>query len=86
MHQRHRLHGHTIGRVSRLRAADVPGNLSNTNGMGMGQVIVDLGPVVKTKTGTLFYPFTTTLIEIILNREPMPLDKVSDVCWILPET
>jgi len=54
--------------------------------MGMGQVIVDLGPVVKTKTGTLFYPFTTTLIEIILNREPMPLDKVSDVCWILPET
>jgi len=27
--------------------------------------------------GTLFYPFTTTLIEIILNREPLPLDRES---------
>ncbi len=27
--------------------------------------------------GTLFYPFTTTLIEIILNREPLPLGKES---------
>jgi len=62
-----------------------PGDTANTNNVGMGQVMVNLGPVVKTKTGTLFYPFTTTLIEIILNREPMPLDKVSDVCWLLPE-
>ncbi len=28
---------------------------------------------------SLFYPFTTTLVEIIVNREPSPLDKVSDV-------
>jgi len=63
-----------------------PGNNTNTNSVGMGQVLVDLGPAVKTKTGTLFYPFTTTLIEIVLNREPMPLNNVSDVCWMLPET
>jgi hypothetical protein len=25
--------------------------------------------------GSLFFPFTTTLIEIILNREPLPFDK-----------
>lgn len=61
-----------------------PGNTSDVNSVGMGQVTFDLGPVVKTSQGTLFYPFTTTLIEIVLNREPMPLDKVSDVCWILP--
>ena len=61
-----------------------PGNTSDTNNVGMGQVTFDLGPVVKTKDGTLFYPFTTTLVEIILNREPMPLDKVSEVCWMLP--
>ena len=42
-----------------------PGNTTNTNNVGMGQVTFDLGPVVKTKTGTLFYPFTTTLVEII---------------------
>lgn len=34
---------------------------------------------------TLFYPFTTTLVEIVLNREPMPLDfaKPNEVLrWI----
>lgn len=34
---------------------------------------------------TLFYPFTTTLIEMVLNREPMPLDpsQVNRVTWWL---
>ena len=27
--------------------------------------------------GKTFRPFTTTLIQIVLNREPLPLDKVS---------
>jgi hypothetical protein len=36
--------------------------------------------------GTLFFPFTTTLIEIKLNREPLPLDKVSRLLsfWVDP--
>lgn len=41
------------------------------------------GPVVIDVNGlgdaSLFYPFTTTLVEIIINREPSPLDKVSDI-------
>lgn len=41
------------------------------------------GPVIVQVNGlgdaTLFYPFTTTLVEIVLNREPSPLDKVSDI-------
>lgn len=28
---------------------------------------------------SLFYPFTTTLVEIIINREPSPLGQVSDI-------
>ncbi|OLE98055.1 MAG: hypothetical protein AUG75_00845, partial [Cyanobacteria bacterium 13_1_20CM_4_61_6] len=28
-----------------------------------------------------FYPFTTTLIEIRLNREPLPLTGKNEVCW-----
>ena len=35
--------------------------------------------------GSLFYPFTTTLIEIVLNREPLPFDKVARILmWITP--
>jgi hypothetical protein len=41
------------------------------------------GPVIINVNGlgdaSLFYPFTTTLVEIIVNREPWPLEKVSDI-------
>lgn len=41
------------------------------------------GPVIINVNGlgdaSLFYPFTTTLVEIIINREPWPLEKVSDI-------
>jgi hypothetical protein len=30
-------------------------------------------------TASLFHPFTTTLIELLLSREPIPLQQVSDV-------
>jgi hypothetical protein len=32
---------------------------------------------------SLFHPFTTTLVEIVLNREPSPLDKVSRIFQFL---
>src|SRR5207244_4067561 len=32
---------------------------------------------------TLFHPFTTTLIEIILNREPLPFDGTSRILQFL---
>ena len=33
--------------------------------------------------GSLFYPFTTTLIEIVLNREPLPFDQQSKLLqWL----
>ncbi|MGH9572245.1 MAG: esterase/lipase family protein [Candidatus Acidiferrales bacterium] len=35
---------------------------------------------------SLFYPFTTTLVEIIVNREPSPLDRVSDIFKFLETT
>ena len=28
-----------------------------------------------------FYPFTTTLVELKLNREPLPLTGKNEVCW-----
>jgi len=60
-----------------------PGNLRNTNSAGMGMVTYDLAPVLTHKEGTLFYPFTTTLVELVLNREPMPPDGINEVCWML---
>lgn len=39
----------------------------------------DLGP----GNGSMFCPFTTTLIQIVLNREPLPLDTVSRLMTFL---
>lgn len=39
----------------------------------------DLGP----GNGSMFCPFTTTMIQIVLNREPMPLDAVSRLLTFL---
>ncbi|MBV9759242.1 MAG: hypothetical protein JO340_01650 [Acidobacteriaceae bacterium] len=36
--------------------------------------------------GSLFFPFTTTLIEIVLNREPLPFDKVARILTWLPQS
>jgi hypothetical protein len=44
-------------------------------------VELDLGAVNKPGS-SLFHPFTTTLIEIILNREPLPFDDVSRILQI----
>jgi hypothetical protein len=35
--------------------------------------------------GSLFHPFTTTLIEIVMNREPLPLDKISRILTFLQD-
>jgi hypothetical protein len=34
---------------------------------------------------SFFYPFTTTLVEIRINREPLPLVGPNEVLWFLPK-
>ena len=34
---------------------------------------------------SVFYPYTTTLLEIKINREPMPLVGVNNVLWFVPK-
>jgi hypothetical protein len=36
--------------------------------------------------GTLFYPFTTTLIEIVLNREPLPFNQIARILTWVPQS
>jgi hypothetical protein len=42
-------------------------------------VELDIGGLGADGTDSLFHPFTTTMIEIILNREPMPLNEVGRI-------
>jgi pimeloyl-ACP methyl ester carboxylesterase len=46
---------------------------------------LDISSLLNHSIVRLFHPFTTTLIEIRLNREPLPLDRSSpnEVCWFL---
>ena len=41
-----------------------------------GPVTIDVNGIGN---ASLFYPFTTTLVEVVLNREPFPLGQVSDI-------
>jgi len=46
---------------------------------GVVDASVDMAPLLRAGGFSLFYPFTTTLVEIRLNREPLPLKGMPDV-------
>jgi hypothetical protein len=46
--------------------------------------IVEFDASIGTKEVAFFYPYTTTLVELRMNREPMPLGGVNNVFWFLP--
>ncbi len=50
-------------------------------------VTIDITDPLKNKNATLFFPFTTTLVEVVLNRVPYPFDKVEGIfVWLPPPT
>jgi hypothetical protein len=51
------------------------------SGGGKWDAALDISSLVDDKGIKFFYPFTTTLIEIKLNREPLPLTGKNEVCW-----
>jgi hypothetical protein len=42
---------------------------------------LDISLLVGASEVQLFFPFTTTLIELMFNREPLPLAGKNEVCW-----
>lgn len=42
---------------------------------------LDLSGLLHNVEVKFFYPFTTTLVELRLNREPLPLSGPNKVCW-----
>lgn len=50
---------------------------------GQPTFVMDLTPLITDSAVKFFYPFTTTLIEVILNREPLPLRNINKVTQFL---
>jgi hypothetical protein len=50
-------------------------------------VTIDITGALENKGFTLFHPFTTTLVEVVLNRVPYPFDEVKGIfVWLPPFT
>ena len=50
-------------------------------------ITIEITGELNDKNATLFHPFTTTLVEVVLNRVPYPFDKVQGIFeWLPPFT
>lgn len=49
--------------------------------LGTWHATIDLTNLLRNSNIKFFYPFTTTLVELRLNREPLPLKGFNKVCW-----
>ncbi|MGI9140999.1 MAG: esterase/lipase family protein [Gemmatimonadaceae bacterium] len=54
---------------------------SGTSHDGKWDGELDLSSLVGDAQVKFFFPYTTTLVEIRLNREPLPLSGRNEVCW-----
>lgn len=45
--------------------------------------IIQFDATIGSKEVRFFFPYTTTLVELRMNREPMPLAGVNRVFWFL---
>lgn len=48
---------------------------------GTWHATLDLSTLLHNSTVKFFYPFTTTLVALRLNREPLPLNGPNNICW-----
>jgi hypothetical protein len=54
---------------------------SATDGNGDWDAELDISSLADDAGVKFFFPFTTTLVELRLNREPLPLEGKNEVCW-----
>lgn len=52
---------------------------------GKWDAVIEFDQSIADGEATFFYPYTTTLVEIRMNREPMPLTGVNKVFWFLDQ-
>ena len=78
-----RLNASTGTRLLQYQAYDSTGkpiSLDDRN----GDILLDVSHLTNSKD-RLFFPYTTTFVEICLNRETLPLDNVSELLYFLDE-
>jgi len=56
------------------------GGSTGSNG-GDWDAELDISALADDEGVKFFFPFTTTLVELRLNREPLPLTGKNEVCW-----
>ena len=47
--------------------------------------VIEFDATIGAKEVQFFYPYTTTLVELTMNREPMPAAGVNSVFWFLEQ-
>ncbi|MEF3308758.1 hypothetical protein PV433_07540 [Paenibacillus sp. GYB004] len=62
-------------------SGDTNGGQQPYDADGTWHAALDLSPLLGDTEVKFFYPFTTTLVELRLNREPLPLTGPNKVCW-----
>ena len=53
---------------------------------GKWDAVIEFDASIGSKDVQFFYPYTTTLVELRMNREPMPPEGVNKVFWFLSES
>jgi hypothetical protein len=48
--------------------------------------LIEFDSTIGSKEVQFFYPYTTTLVELMMNREPMPVEGINKVFWFLKDT
>ncbi|HUR00685.1 MAG TPA: hypothetical protein VM166_14640 [Gemmatimonadaceae bacterium] len=56
-------------------------SVSAASSEGKWDASIDISSLADDTGIKFFYPFTTTLVELRLNREPLPLTGKNEVCW-----
>lgn len=72
-----------VGYMGYLPSGEVASNVQPRRSAALQTIQVNISKLIRQARFRLFHPFTTTLVELRLNREPLPHDKANHVCRFL---
>lgn len=72
-------HSRRVGYLG-FDSSNQPGSIQSPS---INEITIDISSVSKRREFSFFFPFTTTLVELTMNREPLPVDKANEVCWFI---
>ncbi len=69
-----------VGYIGYLPSGDAVASQPHRRSPSLQTIRVNISGLKNQNSFSLFHPFTTTLVELRLNREPLPHDKANNVC------